>query len=176
MANRDLEVGTAQGTPNWHLILEDNLAKLNDIIEAPLTYEFSGGVATLGVTLSSPYGSGTGPATLATSGTEYVTALGIAPPDATEADVQIIVPFTGAITNLRAFLGTAPGTGDARVFTLRVNGADTADVVTISGANTTGVDSAHSVSVTAGDRVTIKSTVTGTPDASVAAFAFELQH
>lgn len=85
---------------------------------------------------------------------------------ATETDMQIIVPTSGTFTNLYAFLSNAPGTGNAREFTLIKNGVATTLDVSISGTGTTAGDTTHSISVVAGDTLTVRTIPTGTPATS----------
>jgi hypothetical protein len=51
--------------------------------------------------------------------------------------------------------------GQSFTFTLRSNTSDTALTVTLSGAGQAGVDSTHSVSVAAGDFISIKAVASG---------------
>jgi len=69
----------------------------------------------------------------------------------------------GTFGNLVIRLDVAPGAGKSWVFALRINGATTALSVTISDSALTARDTTHSVSIAAGDRVTLISTPTGTP-------------
>lgn len=86
---------------------------------------------------------------------------------ATENVRQEIASSAGTMRKLRISLDTAPGVGKSYTFKLRVNGADSALVVTISDANTTGVDSSNSVSIAQGDLLSISVTPSGTPTGSV---------
>ena len=70
----------------------------------------------------------------------------------TEAQAEAIVSTGGSIKNLVVEC-VAPGVATSLVFTLRLNGADTALTVTVSGTDTTGTDTSNSVTVVAGDRV-----------------------
>ena len=60
-------------------------------------------------------------------------------------------------------MNTAPGGATADVFTVRINGVNTAIVVTIAGAATTGSDTVHTATVNPGDKVTVQGTKTGAP-------------
>ncbi len=77
-------------------------------------------------------------------------------PSATEAPAQQIVPVACTFKNLYANITTNGSTTDTTI-TLRVNGASSALVATAT-ASTTGVfsDTTHSVSVNAGDLVSIE--------------------
>lgn len=102
--------------------------------------------------------------TLSASSTEYGNLMGgNAGVDTTETTFTQLVPTGGSISSLYVKLGTAPGAGKSRAFTLMVNGSPSTLTCTVSDANTTANDTTHSVTVAAGDRVTIKSVPTGTP-------------
>lgn len=107
-------------------------------------------------------GSSTG---LGTTGTQFLT-VGRDSVDATEANVQQIISVSGTATAMRVHLGTAPGGGASRVFTLRKNGASQADItVVVADPATDGVDTG-SVAFVAGDLISVQSQVIGTPAAS----------
>src|SRR3990167_6321017 len=106
-------------------------------------------------------------ADLATSGTEYLPARGGIDPDTTESTKQTLISEAGTVKTFYVELRTAPGAVTTRTFTLRKNGSNQSLTVTISGTDTTGSDLSNSFTVVAGDRLTISSTVTGTPAASV---------
>lgn len=93
---------------------------------------------------------------------------------AVEAQQQIVVTRNGILKHLYANLTAAPGVGNSKTFTVRVNGVSTAISVTLTGAVTSGSDVANTVAVVAGDLVTILVTHTGAPTASVGAFGLEL--
>lgn len=90
--------------------------------------------------------------------------------NATEANVRGLVSAPGVISKLYVGLGAAPGGSDSRIFTLLKNGSATSLTVTISSSTTTGSDTSNSVSVSAGDLLSIKCDVGTTPAASSAAF------
>lgn len=98
------------------------------------------------------------------------------PFDNTESEVQQIVAAPGKFKSLFLKLSNNPGSGgEAYKMTLRVNGADTALTVTISGASTSGNDLSNEVTVAAGDLVCWKKTAISTPQNNVsvrAGFAF----
>ncbi len=76
----------------------------------------------------------------------------------TEDDVRQVCPTAGTIKNLCVNLAEDPGTDpDGYRFTLRVNGASPPNglVVTITADAKTGSDTAHTVTVAAGDRLTL---------------------
>lgn len=74
----------------------------------------------------------------------------------------------------RVSLEAAPGVGNSRTFTLYKNDNPTAITVTISGTDTTGQDSAHSVDVSSGDHLYLLTAVTGTPTAARLRFSLTL--
>lgn len=76
----------------------------------------------------------------------------------TEADVytQIIVAQAGTLRNLRVKGQVAPGAGQTHTFTVRKNGVDTGLAITLSDSATAGANLTASVSVAAGDVLTLK--------------------
>jgi len=70
-----------------------------------------------------------------------------------EANHQMIVPDDGIIKNVAAHFGVAPGIGQWRRFTLRVNGVNTALILTIADVAFFGYETATEVPVNAGDLV-----------------------
>lgn len=83
--------------------------------------------------------------------------------DATRAQV---VPHAMTLDELRATVTTAPGAGKSYEFTLMVNGSASALTCAISDTATSNQDTSHSVSLNAGDVISIRCTPTGTPTAS----------
>lgn len=83
---------------------------------------------------------------------------------ATETDSQIIIPTGGTISNLHAKISSTPGTSKSYQFTLMKNGAATTLDLTLSGAVGSGSDTTHSVSVSAGDTLTLRCIPTNTPN------------
>lgn len=80
-----------------------------------------------------------------------------------ESEALTIIPAAGTLKKLYVNLDAAPGNSDSIVVTLRKSGSNTALTVTISGSDTTGNDTTHSVAVAAGEDVSISVTATGTP-------------
>lgn len=75
-----------------------------------------------------------------------------------ERKLQVPVPTSGKIKNLRVLLSIDPGTApDGYRFTLRKNGASTALTCSITANDVTGEDLTHEVSVSAGDLICIQS-------------------
>lgn len=103
---------------------------------------------------------------LATDGsTEYVPVQASNYKSATEVDTEELVGSAGNLNSFRVKLTVAPGAGTSRTFVIRINGVDTALTVTVSNTDTTGYV-ASTVAVSAGDKLTIKSTMSGTPAAA----------
>lgn len=128
---------------------------------ASLVMRFSGNTANESVFLCGSRGGN-----LSTTTTQYTGIGGQQGLNATEARRRNVIPTGGTIKNLYVKLSTAPGAGTSRTFTLYKNGSATALTCTVSDAATTANDTTHSVSVAAGDEVSLESTLTGTPAAS----------
>lgn len=81
----------------------------------------------------------------------------------TRTATEVPIAIAGTFRNLKVRLGSAPGTGKSRTFTLMVNGVASGLTVTISGAgvfaDNTGVD----VSVSIGDFVCLRHEQSGIP-------------
>lgn len=72
---------------------------------------------------------------------------------ATEAPTEIVIPCNGDLKKLFVKVGTGIA---SRTFTVRINEVDTTLTATVTGtSSTTGSDVAHTVAVSAGDRVSI---------------------
>lgn len=98
-----------------------------------------------------------------TSGTNYMFPFGRALIASTIALGNMIVPCAGTVSNLYLWLRTAPaGTGSYAV-TLYKNGVATALTATLGSADTAKNDTTHSVSVAAGDLLTLEVIATNTP-------------
>ncbi|KKK77444.1 hypothetical protein LCGC14_2853540, partial [marine sediment metagenome] len=91
--------------------------------------------------------------------------------DTTEANVEQVVALGGTVRDMYITLRQAPDPSgsDGYTFRIRKNGANTSLLVTITGNNTAGSDTSNSFSVSAGDRIAIKVTVSGTPSNNVVA-------
>ena len=83
--------------------------------------------------------------------------------DTNEFIAETIITTPGLIDSLNVFLNGSPGTGNSYAFTLRLNGANTALTVTISGSGVQGIDFANGVAVVAGDTVCLQCVPTSTP-------------
>lgn len=102
---------------------------------------------------------------LATSGTEYI-PMHAAQNSTTVAafDRATLISTAGTFKSLYVKLATAPGVGTSRTFAF-----GTVDC-TVSGTDTTCNSSADTQAVTAGEKYTLTSTVSGTPAGSLAQF------
>lgn len=107
-----------------------------------------------------PFGTGS------TGITDGTTAyIGVGNVSTTEADAQFPAPFTGTIEAL--FTHRAAAASGSIVYTLRLNGADTALTTgAVSSPTKTGSDTntGHAVSVTAGDLLCVKAVASGGAD------------
>lgn len=83
--------------------------------------------------------------------------------NATEANVNQPIPHDLTVDRLQITIGTAPGAGKSYTFVLMQNGNPTSLSVTIADSATSGSDNSNSVSLTAGDKVSIRCTPSGTP-------------
>lgn len=84
----------------------------------------------------------------------------------TEPYAILIVPTDGTFSHLHVVLGSAPGEEKSLTFTFRLNGDDTSLTATMQDTNNTCTDSTHTVSVSAGDEISLKCVPSGTPTAS----------
>ena len=90
----------------------------------------------------------------------------------------MMVPAAGTFSNLVVKLAVAPGAGTSRTIAIHKWTANSSTIaattvtVTISNTATTGSDTAHSFSVNAGDKITIATTVSGSPAASIGQWYF----
>ena len=125
---------------------------------------------------------GPGGMSQAANTTRYLASLNEAPlagllcPNETDVFAVHLVVRKGSFRNMVGFAAAAPGAGESFVYTMRVNGANTALTVTISGAvQQTGIDTTNIVVVNSGDRVTVSSvtSVTAVACAHHTAFDFE---
>jgi hypothetical protein len=89
----------------------------------------------------------------------------------TESNVSSVVPTGGTFKNLHILASAAPGAGTDRAFTLMVNGAASALTCALGASGTTASDTTNTVAVSAGDVVSLRSSVTGTPTAANVAWA-----
>ncbi len=100
--------------------------------------------------------------------TSYWALTGSAAINATENARIVVMPVAGTLKNFYVRVGAGAGASGSIVLTVRKNGADTAITLTFtsaSGSNFTISDTTNSVSVAAGDRITIGGTNNGTSQA-----------
>jgi len=110
-----------------------------------------------------------------TEGTDfYQIPGGMVSADAQEVDRTMLVPADGVISNFKLVLDTAPGAGNTRTFDIRKNGS-TGLVVVISNTETTGNSGASTLTVSAGDLLSLRTTETGTPLDSVWRYSFDFE-
>lgn len=104
----------------------------------------------------SPLGAGATSTTLTSGVTRYYTPVGHLQALATESQTQQIAPFAGTASRLSATV-TANASTTTSTMVLRKNGADTAVTFTIAGGATGSfVDTTNTVSVSAGDLLSIQ--------------------
>lgn len=83
--------------------------------------------------------------------------------DTTEANVECLIATAGTLSNMYVVLSASPGTSKSYAITVNQNGSGSALGPTISGANTTGSDTTDTISISAGDSVSIQTVPTGIP-------------
>lgn len=93
---------------------------------------------------------------------------------ATETQSQLLINRTGTINNLHVYLGTAPGVGNSRTFTVNVNGSPTSLLLTLSNTTNQGSNTVDTIEVNSGDLLSVHHTVSGVPDASVGLITFSI--
>ncbi len=87
-------------------------------------------------------------------------------PRASELPAQQVMPIAGTVANLGVRIGTAPGKDSSYMVTIRKNGIGTGLTCGIQGdgsADTSCLDSAHTVSFAAGDFLTLQVSPGGGP-------------
>lgn len=87
--------------------------------------------------------------------------------------VESVIAVSGISQRLRVFQNTPPGGVETVVYTLMINGLATAQTVTLTGAQQTGVDNVNQVAIADGDRLAIRvvssvGAAGNTPKASIA--------
>jgi hypothetical protein len=93
---------------------------------------------------------------------------------ANETQAQILVTKSITLNRLFVTLTVAPGGVTSRTFTVRKNAANTTLAVTITGAATTGSNTATPTAFVQGDLISVQTTVSGAPAAAVAAVSVEV--
>lgn len=81
----------------------------------------------------------------------------------TESDSQFLITQHCTISGLSVLLTAAPGTGNSRIFTARLNGVNTTLTVTIADTNTTSTDSTHTFDAYPNDLISIIHSAVNTP-------------
>lgn len=112
--------------------------------------------------------------TLQTSGTQYIWAQGVSQDSLNTSEPlgRQIIPTAGTIKNLYVKLGGTPGSGNDYTFTLYQNGSPTAMTCTIADSATAAHDTTNTVTVAAGDSISLQYIGTSTPTAQVEAHGF----
>lgn len=90
---------------------------------------------------------------------------------ATESSVYSPIPTSGVLKNLYIMSSAAPAGVTDRAFTIMVNGSPSSVTCSLGSSGTTANDTTNTVSVSAGDTVSIRSSVTGLPAAANIAWA-----
>lgn len=101
-----------------------------------------------------------------THGLSYMPPFLATAPTASEFPAQQVVPIAGTIANLGVKIGTAPGEGSSYTLTIRKDGIGTGLTCRIEGggsADTSCLDSAHTVAFVAGDFLTLQVSPGGGP-------------
>jgi len=110
-----------------------------------------------------------GAATTATNTTTlYFAPQGINAGNATQANRAVVMPSAGNISEMWVDLSVAPGGADTYTFTLVKGGSDQTQTCTVTGAAVTCNDTGHSISVAAGDLISIKRVASATAAATIA--------
>ena len=86
--------------------------------------------------------------------------------DATEFDLSMLIPTAGILKNLFVQLGAAPGATNSRTFTVNKNTVATSLATTIADTAVSNNNVANFVAVSAGDKISIKHTVSGSSPSS----------
>jgi hypothetical protein len=88
---------------------------------------------------------------------------------------RTVLPSAGTLRNLRIQADVAPGAAKSWIVTVEKNGSDSTLTAQLSGASqTTASDLSHTVSVAAGDAISIKVAPAGTPAAARIGWSMEL--
>lgn len=111
---------------------------------------------------------------LNTGATRYIYPYGeVNGGDATIANRTVLIPEAGTISKLRVLLDGTAGAAKSYTFTMYVNGSPSALTCAVSGGTDVAAeDVANSVSVAAGDRLSLEYVPAGTPTARVLRFAY----
>lgn len=98
----------------------------------------------------------------------HATDTKFSPPNGTlnwnaEAIREMIIPSAGTIRNLYIELASSPGSGKSYTFALMVDGVASDLTTAIADSATTGNDTTHVISVSAGQRVSLRATPSNSP-------------
>jgi hypothetical protein len=135
----------AQGSTNWYSAVDNNWSTLETKVTTPKTILAWGGYAAHSPGYPVPWG---------------VAVVAWVQTTDNEGYSRILLPFGGTINNLFVALNGFDGTTNM-TFTVLQNGSATAITTTLVGV-ASGNDTTHSVSVAAGDELSIKVTTSGT--------------
>jgi hypothetical protein len=86
----------------------------------------------------------------------------------TETDVQNVIPTNGTVGNFFGYVTSAPGGSNSWVFTLRINGVNSAVTCTVSGTARTCFDTTHTIAFSQGDLISIQVTTSNHPSVTSA--------
>jgi hypothetical protein len=111
--------------------------------------------------------------TMSNTATEYHGIQENAAGNATRSNKDQVIPTGGTIRDLYVETDGAPGATKSYDFTFILNGVDQTLTCQISGTNTECNDTTHTVTVVAGDLVSMKSVPTNTPTAKIARWGFK---
>ena len=106
---------------------------------------------------------------LLTSGTNYWVWNNAASQDPTNTTdsilkcTRVLLPVVSTLGGLYIALSAAPGASKSHIFTLMKNGVATSVVATVSDSNTEASDTSNTASFSAGDQLSVRHTVSGTP-------------
>ena len=117
---------------------------------------------------------GTGSNQPSTTAVNYSMAQTASTLNATETNRQQMCAVAGTMKNLYVQCNAAPGSGKSWGVTVVKNGTDTALTATIANTATTSSDTSNTVTVAAGDRLSIKISPSGTPTATEIYWGFEI--
>lgn len=92
------------------------------------------------------------PGTVVANATRYMRVGSIA---STVIERTYKIPAACTVKSLQVSVLTAPGGSVSDTYTLRKNGSDSAMTVTITGAAVSAIDSTHTVSLAAGDTISV---------------------
>ena len=133
-----------------HLVLGTDGCKAGEIIGLALPAEGGTGTGTAATVLN--WGSG---AVGSSTTTRYLYP-GYSDRLAEVEELGLIVPRAGTLQNLYVLQNNPKGNGNNLVYTVRVNSSDTLLVVTLASTSSIGSNTTNTVSVSAGDVISIK--------------------